>query len=122
MTNSDLQTAPAPDASIEISESAARKIRDLMALPDNAGLSLRIAVNGGGCSGFSYAFTFDDEQRAEDSVFERDGARILVDDVSLNLLAGSVVDYVEQMVGSAFAIRNPQAASSCGCGNSFSVA
>jgi iron-sulfur cluster insertion protein len=85
------------------------------------GRMLRISVSGGGCSGFQYGFTFDEDRVDGDVLIERDGARILIDDVSIDLLKGSVIDYVEDMIGSSFAIRNPQAKSSCGCGNSFST-
>jgi iron-sulfur cluster insertion protein len=82
---------------------------------------LRIAVSGGGCSGFQYGFTFDDRTNADDRVFERDGVRVVVDDTSLDLLNGAEIDFVEDMMGAAFQVRNPNAASSCGCGNSFSI-
>ena len=82
---------------------------------------LRITVSGGGCSGFQYGFTFDPARNEDDRLFERDGAQVVVDEVSLELLNGSEIDYVEDLAGASFAIRNPNAASSCGCGNSFSV-
>jgi iron-sulfur cluster insertion protein len=82
---------------------------------------LRIAVSGGGCSGFQYGFTFDDQRNDDDVVFERDGVAIVVDGVSLDLLGGAEVDFVEDLMGASFQIRNPNAASSCGCGNSFSI-
>lgn len=106
---------------VTLSARAARRIAELAALPEHSGLKLRLAVQGGGCSGFSYGFTFDDEQRADDLAVERDGAILLVDEVSLGLLGGAEVDYVEEMVGATFVVRNPNATSSCGCGNSFSV-
>lgn len=106
---------------ITVTEAAAQRIGELTAQPDHQGMMLRLAVSGGGCSGFSYGFSFDDEKRAEDLAFGRDGATLLVDEVSLGLLGGAVVDFVEEMVGSAFVVRNPNATSSCGCGNSFSV-
>ena len=84
-------------------------------------MMLRISVSGGGCSGFQYGFTFDDAHNDGDLVIERDGAVVVIDDVSLDLLTGSEIDFVEDLVGSSFAIRNPQAKSSCGCGNSFAV-
>jgi iron-sulfur cluster insertion protein len=82
---------------------------------------LRIAVSGGGCSGFQYGFTFDEEKNEDDVVFERDGVVVVVDEVSLDLLAGAEVDFVEDLMGASFQIKNPNAASSCGCGNSFSI-
>ena len=82
---------------------------------------LRVAVEGGGCSGFQYNFSFEDARQDDDLVIERDGAAVLVDSTSLELLKGSELDYVEEMVGSSFQVKNPNATSSCGCGNSFSV-
>jgi iron-sulfur cluster insertion protein len=82
---------------------------------------LRLAVQGGGCSGFAYGFSFDDEKRADDVAIEGHGVTVLIDEVSLEYLSGSEIDYVEELVGAAFTVRNPNAASSCGCGNSFSL-
>jgi iron-sulfur cluster insertion protein len=82
---------------------------------------LRLAVSGGGCSGFQYGFSFDDARNEDDRVFERDGVKLVVDDTSLDLLVGAEVDFVEDLVGSSFQVRNPNASSSCGCGSSFSV-
>ena len=106
---------------ISLTERAALRIRELTALPDHKDMMLRLAVAGGGCSGFFYGFSFDDEQRADDHAFGRDGMTLLVDDVSLGLLGGAEIDFVEEMSGSAFVVRNPNATASCGCGNSFSV-
>jgi iron-sulfur cluster insertion protein len=78
-------------------------------------------VSGGGCSGFQYGFTFDDSKNDDDILIEKDGAAVLIDTTSLELLGGSQIDYVEDMIGASFQIKNPQAKSSCGCGNSFSV-
>jgi iron-sulfur cluster insertion protein len=85
------------------------------------GLMLRLTVSGGGCSGFQYGFTIDDSRQAEDRVFEKDGVSVVVDETSLELLNGAEIDFVEDMMGASFQIKNPNAASSCGCGNSFSV-
>ena len=84
--------------------------------------ALRVAVTGGGCSGFQYNFALDEAQLDEDLVVEKDGARVLIDPASMDLLAGAELDYAEALMGSHFAVRNPNAASSCGCGTSFSVA
>ncbi|MBM3644754.1 MAG: iron-sulfur cluster insertion protein ErpA [Alphaproteobacteria bacterium] len=108
------------EAAFAVSESAAKRIRFLMSKEEKA-THLRIAVLGGGCSGFQYSFTFDEVPGSDDLVIERDGARVLVDQTSLELLRGSELDYVQEMVGSAFQVKNPNASSSCGCGNSFSV-
>ena len=106
---------------VTISDSAIRRIRELEAAEDMPGLMLRVAVGGGGCSGFQYSFSFDDSQTDEDRVFERDGVRVVIDDVSLDFLGGAEIDYVEELVGAYFTIRNPNAASTCGCGVSFAV-
>lgn len=120
MSDSTLDSR-APLPVITVTERAARRILELVGEPEHQGMVLRLAVSGGGCSGFSYGFSFDDEQRADDHAFGRDGAVLLVDDCSLGLLGGAEVDFVEEMVGSSFVVRNPNASSSCGCGNSFSV-
>ena len=85
-----------------------------------AGLALRVAVLAGGCSGFQYKFDLD-QQAADDLLIERDGARVVIDPSSLDLLAGSELDYADELMGAYFAVRNPQAKSSCGCGTSFAV-
>lgn len=106
---------------IILTESAVRRIALLRAQEQAENAFLRIAVSGGGCSGFQYGFTFDDQRNEDDMVFERDGVAVVVDDVSLGLLSGAEVDFVEDLMGASFQIRNPNAASSCGCGNSFSI-
>src|SRR5471032_2168394 len=106
---------------IGVSESAARRIAFLQTQEDAGGAFLRIAVSGGGCSGFQYGFSFDDTRQDGDQVFERDGVQVVVDDASLDLLNGAEIDFVEDMMGASFQIKNPNAASACGCGNSFSV-
>jgi iron-sulfur cluster insertion protein len=106
---------------IALTESAVRRIASLKALEQAENAFLRIAVSGGGCSGFQYGFTFDDQRNDDDVVFERDGVAVVVDDVSLGLLSGAEIDFVEDLMGASFQIRNPNAASSCGCGNSFSI-
>src|SRR6266849_5508265 len=106
---------------ITVRESAARRIAFLKTQEDAADAFLRVSVSGGGCSGFQYGFSFDDTRQDGDVVFERDGVQVIVDDTSLDLLNGAEIDFVEDMMGAAFQIKNPNAASSCGCGNSFSV-
>jgi len=113
--------ATAPARRVTLSDSAARRIRHLATLEGNPALMLRLSVSGGGCSGFQYGFSFDDQTREDDHVYEHDGARLVVDDVSLDLLTGAEVDYVEDLMGSYFKISNPNASSSCGCGASFAV-
>lgn len=105
---------------VTISPAAARRIAQITA-GEPAGTLLRIAVSGGGCSGFSYGFTLDDTVGEDDRVFEQDGARIVIDAISLEYMKGSVVDFVDGLIGQSFQIKNPLAKSSCGCGTSFSL-
>jgi len=107
---------------VEITESAKTKIVDLLNEENNPKLMLRTFVQGGGCSGFSYGFTFDEEQQEDDFEFPlNDEFKVLVDSMSMQYLQGAVIDYKEDAMGSNFSIKNPNAATSCGCGNSFSV-
>jgi len=103
------------------SDSAANKVKQLIEEEGNPELKLRVFVTGGGCSGFQYGFSLDDERQPEDVVFQRDGVSVVVDSVSLDLLRGAEVDFIEDLSGSSFQVRNPNATSSCGCGNSFSI-
>ncbi|MBI1778897.1 MAG: iron-sulfur cluster insertion protein ErpA [Proteobacteria bacterium] len=103
-----------------LTESAAKRIR-FLAQQEGGATTLRLAVTGGGCSGFQYNFSFDDAVTGEDKLFERDGAAVVIDETSLELLAGSELDFVEDLVGAAFQVKNPNATSKCGCGSSFSV-
>ncbi|MEQ8479058.1 MAG: iron-sulfur cluster insertion protein ErpA [Hoeflea sp.] len=107
-------------ASVTLSESAARRIREIVSAEDGKS-ALRVSVEGGGCSGFSYKFDLDDEPGDDDIVLERDEARVLIDQVSLVYMAGSEIDFVDNLMGQAFQIRNPNAVASCGCGTSFSI-
>ena len=106
---------------IVLTENAARRIAVLRDQEEAENAFLRITVSGGGCSGFQYGFAFDEQRNAEDFVFERNGVAVVVDDVSLSLLNGAEVDFVEDLMGASFQVHNPNAASSCGCGNSFSI-
>ena len=106
---------------ITMSERAARRIHEIMTEEQNTGMMLRVAVGGGGCSGFQYSFTFDDARNDEDRVIERDDARIVIDDVSWDFLSGAEIDFVEELIGAYFTIRNPNATSTCGCGTSFAM-
>jgi iron-sulfur cluster insertion protein len=110
------------ERSVAISESAAKRIAALKIQEDAGEAFLRIAVSGGGCSGFQYGISFDDQKNPDDFIFKRDGIRVIVDDTSLDLLNGAELDFVEDLIGASFQIKNPNAASSCGCGNSFSIA
>ncbi|MGD9615178.1 MAG: iron-sulfur cluster insertion protein ErpA [Alphaproteobacteria bacterium] len=111
----------AEERRIAVTESAARRIAALREQEEATTAFLRISVSGGGCSGFQYGLSFDETQNADDHVFERGGVAVVVDDVSLDLLNGAEIDFVEDLMGASFQIRNPNAASSCGCGNSFSI-
>ena len=106
---------------ITISASAAKRIAELRDGDGRPGLMLRVAVSGGGCSGFQYGFTLDDAINADDRIYERDGAKVVVDETSLDLLGGSEVDFIRELVGSYFAMKNPNASSTCGCGSSFAI-
>jgi iron-sulfur cluster insertion protein len=106
---------------ISLKPSAIEKVRDLLAEQNDPNVKLRIFVQGGGCSGFSYGFTFDEVVNEDDFDLEFDGVHLLVDSMSNQYLDGAEVDYVEELMGSQFKINNPNAATSCGCGSSFSV-
>lgn len=104
-----------------LTDSAAAKVRELVEDEGNLALKLRVFVTGGGCSGFQYGFTFDEDQAEDDTVVEREGVKLLVDPMSFQYLVGSTVDYQEGLQGSQFVIKNPNAATTCGCGSSFSI-
>lgn len=104
-----------------MSASAEEKIRELLTEEADDELSLRVFVTGGGCSGFQYGFTFDDDRAEDDTLIEKEGARVLIDSLSYSYLVGSVLDYREGLEGSRFAVQNPSATSTCGCGSSFSI-
>ena len=106
---------------IVVTDSAARRIAVLKEQEEARDAFLRIAVSGGGCSGFQYGLSFDEQQNPDDFVFEHAGIAVVVDDTSLDLLNGAELDFVEDLMGASFQIKNPNAASSCGCGNSFSI-
>jgi iron-sulfur cluster insertion protein len=112
---------PPQSGAVTISEIAAKRIAFLMGEEADPEAKLRVSVSGGGCSGFQYGFEFDRTINDDDQVIERDGAVVVIDETSLNYLAGSQIDFVDDLVGAAFAITNPNATSSCGCGNSFSL-
>jgi iron-sulfur cluster insertion protein len=111
----------APPALLEFTHNAAAKVAALIQEEGNPALKLRLYVTGGGCSGFQYGFSFDTAVNGDDRVFINGDAAVVIDETSLELLAGSQIDFVEDMVGSSFQISNPNATSSCGCGNSFAI-
>jgi len=114
----DLQAPPAP---LIFTDAAATKVKDLLIEEGNPNLKLRVFVQGGGCSGFQYGFTFDEETAEDDTTLEKDGVQLLVDPMSFQYLVGAEIDYKEDLEGAQFVIRNPNATTTCGCGSSFSV-
>jgi len=106
---------------IKISESAQKKIEQLLLEENNPNLFLRTFVQGGGCSGFSYGFTFDEDQAEDDFEFPFLSTRLLIDSMSMQYLNGAEIDYKEGLEGESFVIKNPNATTTCGCGSSFSV-
>lgn len=108
------------DALVALTENAAQRILEILH-KEPEGSFLRIGVDGGGCSGFTYTYGISTERLAGDLVIERDGARVVIDPVSLDLLRGSKIDFVDGLMGQMFKIENPQATASCGCGSSFAV-
>ena len=113
--------AEQPERTVTLSDSAAARVAELLLHEGDDSLMLRITVNGGGCSGFQYTFGLDSTRNDDDRVFEKNGVELVVDEVSLDLLAGSEVDFVTELIGAAFTVRNPNATSSCGCGSSFAI-
>ena len=119
---SEIKT-PLPQAkpSLEVTDSAAKRVKAIVAGEDRPGLRLRISVSGGGCSGFQYGFALDDKDEEGDVLVERDGAQVVVDGMSLMYLLGSRLDFVDDLTGSYLRMENPNASSACGCGTSFAV-
>src|SRR5471030_412406 len=113
-------TAPTQFLPPSLSDRAARRIAAILA-KETGGTMLRLAVTGGGCSGFQYNFALDESRMDDDLFIEEGGARILIDPVSLDFLAGAEIDFTDDLIGQAFKVNNPNATSSCGCGTSFSV-
>lgn len=109
------------NSEIHFSSSAVDKVRQLIEEEGNMALKLRVFISGGGCSGFSYGFTFDDAVAEDDAVIERDGISLLIDSMSYQYLEGAEISYVEGLQGSQFLVANPNASSTCGCGNSFAI-
>jgi iron-sulfur cluster assembly accessory protein len=108
------------EAGVTVSERAARRIGEILQ-SEPPGTMLRVSVEGGGCSGFQYKFDMERERAADDIVIARDGATVLIDPVSVNYMAGSEIDFVDDLIGAAFKVKNPKATASCGCGTSFSL-
>ena len=114
-------TLAEPRTGFRISARAAERIAELKVAEGKAESMLRVSVAGGGCAGFQYGFDFDDRAADDDLVFERDGVKVVIDGISLDFLKDGELDYVEDLIGSYFAVKNPNATSSCGCGTSFSI-
>jgi iron-sulfur cluster assembly accessory protein len=108
------------EAPVTVSARAAKRIAEILKEEAQSSM-LRVAVTGGGCSGFQYNFALDDVKADDDLVLERDGAVVLIDSLSLDFLRGAEIDFVDDLIGASFKIKNPNAQSSCGCGTSFSV-
>ena len=109
------------ESTVQFTDAAAQKVRALLDDEDNQNLKLRVFVTGGGCSGFQYGFTFDENEEEGDTRVDKAGVTLLVDPMSVQYLQGAEIDYKEDVQGAQFVIRNPNAATTCGCGNSFSV-
>ena len=108
------------DASVTVSERAARRIGEILK-GEAQGAMLRVSVEGGGCSGFQYKFGVETARADDDLVIAREGAVVLIDPVSVNYMAGSEIDFVEDLIGASFKVNNPKATASCGCGTSFAL-
>lgn len=120
----NLHTSPAadePPAPIVFTDSAAAKVKELVDEEGNPELKLRVFVQGGGCSGFQYGFTFDEIVNDDDTQMQKNGVTLLIDAMSLQYLMGAEIDYKDDLQGAQFVIKNPNASTTCGCGSSFSV-
>ena len=106
---------------ITVSDSAVARLKELQAEDEHSGMMLRVAVGGGGCSGFQYSFTFDNQVNDDDQTIEKDGIIVVIDEMSWEYLAGSEIGYKTELIGAYFSIENPNAASTCGCGTSFAL-
>lgn len=122
MSNEVIDTpTAAPAIPLVFTEAAANKVKALIEEEGNPSLKLRVFVQGGGCSGFQYGFTFDEEVNEDDTAMEKNGVQLLIDAMSFQYLMGAEIDYKDDLEGAQFVIKNPNATSTCGCGSSFSV-
>lgn len=117
----DNMSTTTPESGLRISDAALTRVRELIREEGKPGLKLRVFIEGGGCSGFQYGFSFDEAKAEDDLVLDRDGVELLVDPLSMQYLDGAEVDYVEQLSGAQFVIHNPNATTTCGCGSSFTA-
>ena len=118
---SAFESFDAPPAPIVFTDAAAGKVKELVDEEGNPDLKLRVFVQGGGCSGFQYGFTFDELVNDDDTAMEKDGVTLLIDAMSLQYLTGAEIDYKDDLSGAQFVIKNPNATTTCGCGSSFSA-
>jgi iron-sulfur cluster insertion protein len=118
MQEVEMEQMPAP---LVFTDNAAKKVKELIEEEGSTDLKLRVFVSGGGCSGFQYGFTFEEEVNDDDTQVQKDSVTLLIDPMSLQYLMGAEIDYQDSLQGSQFVIRNPQATTTCGCGSSFSV-
>jgi iron-sulfur cluster insertion protein len=121
MTTATVQPEMDPSPLLVFTDSAASKVSELIREEGNPNLKLRVFVSGGGCSGFQYGFTFDENEEEGDTCIENQGVRLVVDPMSFQYLTGAEIDYREDLEGAQFVIRNPNATTTCGCGSSFSA-
>jgi iron-sulfur cluster insertion protein len=121
MTQTPSTTPPAPPANLVFTDSAASKVAELIAEEANPQLKLRVYISGGGCSGFQYGFTFDENSEDGDVTVSNQGVTLLVDPMSFQYLIGAEIDFKDDLQGAQFIIRNPNASTTCGCGSSFNV-
>ncbi len=119
--NFGMKANPVTSTVLDFTEAAARKLQSLIDEENNPNLKLRVSVYGGGCSGFQYTFSLDEEVKDDDRTVETNGVMLLIDNMSYQYLAGSEVDFMEGLEGAMFVVKNPNAKSTCGCGASFSV-
>lgn len=116
-----MNTISIPESALKISDAALARVRELIVEEGKPALKLRVFIEGGGCSGFQYGFSFDEQRADDDFVLDRDGVELLVDPLSMQYLEGAEVDYIEQLSGAQFVIHNPNAKTTCGCGSSFTA-
>ncbi|CAN5310432.1 iron-sulfur cluster insertion protein ErpA [soil metagenome] len=121
LEHTNLDATPAMPSPLVFTDSAANKVRQLIEEEGNPDLKLRVFVQGGGCSGFQYGFTFDEETNEDDTTVDNAGVTLLIDAMSYQYLTGAEIDYKEDLEGAQFVIKNPNATSTCGCGSSFSA-
>lgn len=121
LTLADMNQLSSESPAVSMTKAAAERVQTLVRAENNDALMLRLAVSGGGCSGFSYGFSLDADVTGDDHVYQFHGAKLVIDEASLDLLKGAEIDYVNDLMAASFRINNPNATSTCGCGTSFSA-